>query len=79
MNSDAFLNNMLEVFDNEVDNLTLECEFKQLDVWDSLASVTTVAMIYAEYDIQVSGNELLACNSLAELMSVIQEKQAVAS
>ncbi len=79
MNSDTFLNNMLEVFDDEVESLTLECDYKQLDAWDSLASVTTVAMIYAEYDIQVSGNELLACNSLGELMGVIQEKQAAAS
>jgi acyl carrier protein len=76
MNNADFLNNMLEVFDNQVENLTLDCDFRAFDAWDSLASVSAVAMIYAEYDVQVSGDELRSCNTIGELMNLVQEKQA---
>ncbi len=79
MNAADFLHNMLEVFDNQVENLTLDSNFRAFDAWDSLASVSAVAMIYAEYDVQVSGDELRSCNSIGELMKLVQEKQAAAS
>jgi acyl carrier protein len=79
MNPESFINNMQEAFDNRVDNLTLDSDFRTLAEWDSLASVSTVAMIYAEYDVQVSGDELVACSNLSELMRIIEDKQAESS
>lgn len=76
MHSDSFINNMLEAFDHRVKNLSLECDFKELPEWDSLTSVSVIAMIYAEYNVQVSGDEMLSCNNLHELMSIVGEKQA---
>ncbi len=74
MDSSAFLNNMLDAFDDRVDELFLETEFRKISEWDSLASVSTVAMIYAEYDVQVSGAELTECETLNELMLLIKQK-----
>jgi len=74
MDSSAFLNNMLDAFDGRVDELFLETEFRKISEWDSLASVSTVAMIYAEYDVQVSGAELTECETLNELMLLIKQK-----
>jgi len=79
MSAEVFLNNMLEVFADQVDILTLDSDFRAFDAWDSLASVSAVAMIYAEYDVQVSGNEIRSCNTLGELMNLVQEKQAAGS
>ncbi len=76
MNQKIFINNMIDAFNGTVEELTLDTNYRDLAEWDSLASVSTVAMIYAEYDVQVSGDELLACNSLGDLLNIVQEKQA---
>ncbi len=67
---------MLEAFDHRVKNLSLDDDIKELPEWDSLTSVSVIAMIYAEYNVQVSGDEMLSCNNLRELMNVVEEKQA---
>ncbi len=74
MDSSVFLSNMLDAFDDRVDEFTLETRFREISEWDSLASVSTVAMIYAEYDVQISGAELTGCETLNELMSLVQNK-----
>ncbi len=76
MNTESFINNMLEAFDHRVKNLSLDDDIKELPEWDSLTSVSVIAMIYAEYNVQVSGDEMLSCNNLRELMNVVEEKQA---
>ncbi|OOZ42336.1 hypothetical protein BOW53_00405 [Solemya pervernicosa gill symbiont] len=79
MDSALFLENIHEALNNQVDELTLETAFQELEKWDSLASVSTVAMIYAEYDVQVSGDELLSCKTLGELKNKIVQKQQMLS
>jgi len=74
MDSSVFINNMLEVFDDQVDELSLDTRFRELGAWDSLTAVSTVAMMYAEYDVQVSGTDLVTCETLGELMSLIPQK-----
>ena len=48
--------------------------FRELETWDSIASVSVVAMIYAEYDVQVSGDELVGCETAAQLAALVQGK-----
>jgi acyl carrier protein len=57
-----------------VTELSIEANFRDLPDWDSLASVMLVAEIYAQYGVQISGDELESCQSLAELKAVIEEK-----
>ncbi len=74
MDSSVFIGNMLEAFDNRVEGLSLVTKFRELGEWDSLTALSTVAMIFAEYDIQISGAELITCETIGDLLTLVQQK-----
>lgn len=70
----TFLEYMIEAFDDRITELEVGTNFRALEAWDSLASVSTAAMIYAEYDVQVSGDELATCETVQDLIALVDEK-----
>lgn len=72
----AFMQSITEAFEFRAEDLSLDTRFQEHDAWDSLVSVSTVAMIYAEFDTQVSGDELVACDTLGALKKLIESKLA---
>lgn len=69
-----FLQSVTEAFEFRAEDLSLDTRFQEQAAWDSLVSVSTVAMIYAEYDTQVSGDELVSCETLGALKQLIEKK-----
>ena len=57
-------------------SLSPDTEFINIEQWDSLAALSALAMIDAEYDTEVSGNELRKCRTLRDLFGVIQSKKS---
>lgn len=74
MNTTQFLELMKDTLDLEVD-LTLETKFRELDEWDSLAYLSTIAMIDDEYDVIISANEFKTLETLADIVKAIEQKQ----
>lgn len=74
IDSDTFVDAVTEAFDISDGNLALDTQFKTLEQWDSLASVSTVAMVYANYDVQISGNELVGCTTVADILELVTAK-----
>ena len=56
-------------------SLNPDTEFTALEAWDSLAALSVLAMVDAEYDTEVSGNELRKCKTLRDLHGVIASKK----
>ncbi len=69
-----FLRAFETAFHQRVSGVSLETAFRELPEWDSLASVMIVAEIYADYGVQVSGEELGSCRTLGDLKSLVQKK-----
>jgi acyl carrier protein len=59
----------------EPGSLTPDTEFATIEQWDSLAALSVLAMVDAEYDTEISGNELRKCRTLQDLFGVIQSKK----
>jgi acyl carrier protein len=57
-------------------SLNPDVEFTTLDEWDSLAALSVLAMVDAEYEAEISGNELRKCKTLRDLFNVVQSKKA---
>ncbi|MEB3206538.1 MAG: phosphopantetheine-binding protein [Vampirovibrionales bacterium] len=55
-------------------SVTLDTIFRNLEQWESIAALMTLAMIFSEYDVQVSGIELQACNTIGDLYRVVESK-----
>lgn len=51
-----------------------ETEFQQIEEWSSICSLMTLAMIYSEFEVQLSGGELTACNTVESLYTLVQQK-----
>jgi acyl carrier protein len=63
---------LIEVFeevveDIEPNSLTAATNFKALEAWDSLAVLTVIAMVDAEYDLRLKADILKDCDTLEAL------------
>jgi len=50
--------------------------FKGTRGWDSIASVSIVAMVFVEYDVQVTGDEIVAAQTVDDLAAQVESKLA---
>lgn len=74
LNPDSFIAGILRAFEHPPEKLSLASTFRELQGWDSLASVMVVAEIYADYRVQITGDELRACETVADLFSLVEAK-----
>lgn len=71
-----FLSSIKDAFEQPPEDLGLSSVLRDLDGWDSLTSVMLVAEIYADYRVQISGDEMSNCRTVADLMSAVEAKVA---
>ena len=75
MGLNTFIKNFEEaVEDVEVDTLAADTSFRSLEQWDSLAVLTVIAMVDAEYDVRLKAKELKQVATLAELHELVAAK-----
>lgn len=71
-----FLKNIEGALDGvNVDTLKPEMEFRKLEQWDSLAVLSTLAMVDAEYNTQIKADELRECKTFNDLFNLIKSKK----
>lgn len=67
-----FIENFEEaVEDIEPGSLTATTKYRELEAWDSLAFLTVIAMIDAEYDVRLKGDVLKNCETLEALYAQV--------
>jgi len=74
IDSQKFIAAVETAFEQRVPGVTLETAFREIPEWDSLASVMIVAEIYADYGVQISGEELETCRTVADLKTLVEGK-----
>jgi len=70
------LQQFIEKFSNAVDFqtevvLTGETDLKALAEWDSLAALGVIIMFDMEYDKAITGKDLVACQTLADVYKLV--------
>jgi acyl carrier protein len=71
-----FISSIRDAFEQPPENLSASSVLRELDGWDSLTSVMLVAEIYADYRVQISGDEMLGCLTVADLIAAVEKKLA---
>lgn len=61
-----------ELEDTPADQLTPETNYKELDEWGSLASLSIISMIEEEYGKLITGADVRAKNSIKELYDFVE-------
>lgn len=73
MDTTQFLELMQETLDIETE-LTLDMKFRELEEWDSLAYLSTIAMIDDEYDVVINANEFKTLETLGDIVKAVESK-----
>ena len=78
MELETFIKSFEEaVEDVEVGSLSGDTVYRSLELWDSLAVLTVIAMVDAEYDLRLKARELKQVETLSELHALLESKQSV--
>ena len=73
------LEEFFELFCEELDDTDLSevntlTDFKNIDVWDSLTALSVISMIDEEFEILLTGNDLLNSTSIEDLYKLVESK-----
>lgn len=75
MEMKEFIQNFADQFDEiDVNALTPETNFRELDEWSSMVALSVLAMIDDEYDVQLKADEMRKTNLIQELFDLVQSK-----
>ena len=68
-----FLNQMAELL--EVDSVILQDEITSFDAWDSLTSLSIIALVDDEFSVTISAQDIINAKTIEGLYQLIQLKK----
>ncbi|MFI3296596.1 MAG: acyl carrier protein [bacterium] len=76
MDKNDFLMNFADQFeDTDPSEIMLTTKFKELNEWDSLMVLSIIAMIDAEYDIQLKGVDIRDTETIEGLFELVKSRR----
>lgn len=70
-----FYEGMADILEVDIDQITPEFELKNVD-WNSLAIVSTIALVDECFDVMLNGRLLDMCKTIADIENLIASKKA---
>lgn len=72
MDIKEFIQNFADQLDDtDVNVLTPETRFRELDEWSSLTALTVMAMCSDEYDVELTADEMRGANTIKDLYETV--------
>jgi acyl carrier protein len=68
-----FLNHMAELL--EVDSVNPQDEITSFDAWDSLTSLSIIALVDDEFSVTISAQDIINAKTIEGLYNLIQSKK----
>ena len=76
MTTEKFLENFANLFDEtDPSEITLSTEFRNLDEWSSLITLSVIAMADEEYDVKLKGDDIKYAETVEDLYNIIKDKK----
>lgn len=73
MELNEFISNFAEQFDEtDADTIKADTVFKELEEWSSMTALAVIAMIDAEYDVQVKGADIRDSSTVEDLFNKVK-------
>ena len=70
-----FIQKFADQFDEiDVNTLSPETNFRELEEWSSMVALSVLAMIDDEYDVQLKADEMRQTTLIQELFDLVQSK-----
>ena len=75
MNLSEFIENFKDILDEpELEELTENTSFKDIDEWDSLTNLSLIAMIDSEYNVNLNSDDINNSETILDLVNLIKSK-----
>ena len=75
-NIDEFIKVLETEFDElEPGTLRADTNFSDLDEWSSMHSLIIIALIDTEYEVTITGEDLMGINNVKELYDIVKSRQ----
>ena len=71
----AFISGLADALEIEESSLTPVTLFHEVD-WDSLAVISTIALIDEHFGIMIPGQEISECKGMPDLLHLIESRRA---
>ncbi|MEH1777610.1 MAG: acyl carrier protein [Nostoc sp.] len=72
---EAFYEGLAEVFEIDVSQVSPNLDLTRID-WDSLAFISTIALVDDCFNVMLDGQSLANCQTVADIEKLITDKQA---
>ena len=74
MDLNEFVANFADQIDDvDADTIKADTEFKDLDEWSSMSALAVIAMVDAEYDVQIKGDDIRNAETIEDLFNRVKE------
>ncbi|QYJ98954.1 acyl carrier protein [Shewanella alkalitolerans] len=68
-----FLEELAEILELDVKELTPEFEYQEAEAWDSLAQLTLMALFADEYQIEINSSDLNERKTVGQLLALLPQ------
>jgi len=72
MSNDPFIEKFAFAIEVDAESLSLDTEFKSLPAWDSLNTLSVIAMADADYGVALSGKDIEDATTVADLEKLVK-------
>lgn len=62
---------LVDVFEMDLDEFTKETILKNMETWDSVAILSFIALMSEKYDKVFHASEIMVCKTVADLMDLM--------
>lgn len=70
-----FIANFAEQFEEtDVEQITAETKFRDLDEWSSIMALSIISMVDEEYDVTIKGDDMRAAETVEDLFNIVKAK-----
>lgn len=74
MELNDFIEKLTEVFEEaNIEDLTVDTKFRELDDWSSLIGLSLIAMMNGEYDVCVDGTDIRNSQTIGDLFALVNK------
>ena len=75
MTLDTFFELFCEELDEtDIENINIKTDFKNIEEWDSLVALSIIAMIDEEFEILVTGSDMMKSTTIEDLYNLVLSK-----
>ena len=69
----VFFEELADILELEVDEITLDFEYQETEEWDSLAQLSLITLLADEYQVEIGHGDLIERKTVGQLLELLPQ------